>query len=173
MTETTSMFDCKLLVFFFSSRRRHTRCALVTGVQTCALPISYPVEVQPKPALIAIPPSHGPSALAALNAEWLDAAASVCAPAATAIRCACRIVASAPIVPTATTTTSSDHAACAASGNTSSTTTDHASTTATERKPSRSYSQPPPSVPMMLPTPKSEEHTHELQAPMRSSYAVL
>src|SRR3546814_1483379 len=25
--------------FLFSSRRRHTRCALVTGVQTCALPI--------------------------------------------------------------------------------------------------------------------------------------
>src|SRR3546814_6923749 len=30
---------CCLFVFFFSSRRRHTRCALVTGVQTCALPI--------------------------------------------------------------------------------------------------------------------------------------
>src|SRR3546814_7565812 len=30
------------MVFFFSSRRRHTRCALVTGVQTCALPISPP-----------------------------------------------------------------------------------------------------------------------------------
>src|SRR3546814_7911020 len=30
------MSDC---VLFFSSRRRHTRCALVTGVQTCALPI--------------------------------------------------------------------------------------------------------------------------------------
>src|SRR3546814_8245266 len=29
-----------LSLFFFSSRRRHTRCALVTGVQTCALPIS-------------------------------------------------------------------------------------------------------------------------------------
>src|SRR3546814_4784979 len=29
-----------LYSFFFSSRRRHTRCALVTGVQTCALPIS-------------------------------------------------------------------------------------------------------------------------------------
>src|SRR3546814_5456301 len=28
------------LFFFFSSRRRHTRCALVTGIQTCALPIS-------------------------------------------------------------------------------------------------------------------------------------
>src|SRR3546814_8471271 len=29
------------MFFFFSSRRRHTRCALVTGVQTCALPISF------------------------------------------------------------------------------------------------------------------------------------
>src|SRR3546814_1072351 len=28
-------------MFFFSSRRRHTRCALVTGVQTCALPICF------------------------------------------------------------------------------------------------------------------------------------
>src|SRR3546814_357072 len=28
-----------MVVFFVSSRRRHTRCALVTGVQTCALPI--------------------------------------------------------------------------------------------------------------------------------------
>src|SRR5881409_115025 len=28
--------------FFFSSRRRHTRCETVTGVQTCALPISSP-----------------------------------------------------------------------------------------------------------------------------------
>src|SRR3546814_2860881 len=31
------MIDC--MSFCFSSRRRHTRCALVTGVQTCALPI--------------------------------------------------------------------------------------------------------------------------------------
>src|SRR3546814_12335741 len=35
--------SCSVLIyfgfFFFSSRRRHTRCALVTGVQTCALPI--------------------------------------------------------------------------------------------------------------------------------------
>src|SRR3546814_8969072 len=38
------MYICvKVLVswFFFCSRRRHTRCALVTGVQTCALPICY------------------------------------------------------------------------------------------------------------------------------------
>src|SRR3546814_10415128 len=36
------MYSClKISYFFFSSRRRHTRCALVTGVQTCALPISF------------------------------------------------------------------------------------------------------------------------------------
>src|SRR3546814_5325449 len=29
-----------IVIFFCSSRRRHTICALVTGVQTCALPIS-------------------------------------------------------------------------------------------------------------------------------------
>src|SRR3546814_2013190 len=34
------LFASDIYVFFFSSRRRHTRCALVTGVQTCALPIS-------------------------------------------------------------------------------------------------------------------------------------
>src|SRR3546814_6966611 len=35
------VFYCSDCICFFSSRRRHTRCALVTGVQTCALPI-YP-----------------------------------------------------------------------------------------------------------------------------------
>src|SRR3546814_9563020 len=34
---------CFLCFFFFSSRRRHTRCALVTGVQTCALPWCFPL----------------------------------------------------------------------------------------------------------------------------------
>src|SRR3546814_2326345 len=34
------MFCLVCCIFFFSSRRRHTSCALVTGVQTCALPIS-------------------------------------------------------------------------------------------------------------------------------------
>src|SRR3546814_1509323 len=36
-----------MVLFLFSSRRRHTRCALVTGVQTCALPIYHGVEVAP------------------------------------------------------------------------------------------------------------------------------
>src|SRR3546814_18037839 len=34
-------------MFFFSSRRRHTRCALVTGVQTCALPILGQTVMKP------------------------------------------------------------------------------------------------------------------------------
>src|SRR3546814_4136893 len=33
------LFSYLFCCFLFSSRRRHTRCALVTGVQTCALPI--------------------------------------------------------------------------------------------------------------------------------------
>src|SRR3546814_3409636 len=32
--------------FLFSSRRRHTRCALVTGVQTCALPIFHSIALE-------------------------------------------------------------------------------------------------------------------------------
>src|SRR3546814_10152288 len=34
----------RFIDLFFASRRRHTRCALVTGVQTCALPISPAVK---------------------------------------------------------------------------------------------------------------------------------
>src|SRR3546814_13319776 len=32
------------MFFFFACRRRHTKCALVTGVQTCALPIFEPID---------------------------------------------------------------------------------------------------------------------------------
>src|SRR3546814_10098204 len=44
MCSTVFCYVFVYVVFFFSSRRRHTRCALVTGVQTCALPI-YPQEL--------------------------------------------------------------------------------------------------------------------------------
>src|SRR3546814_4923743 len=40
--------NSRLGFFFFSSRRRHTRCALVTGVQTCALPICRRSTVGPR-----------------------------------------------------------------------------------------------------------------------------
>src|SRR3546814_16191931 len=41
------IFLIDVCFFFFSSRRRHTRCALVTGVQTCALPI-YNITGRPE-----------------------------------------------------------------------------------------------------------------------------
>src|SRR3546814_13099492 len=47
------------MLFVFSSRRRHTRCALVTGVQTCALPISWAGL------------SGGPAALAGVATQFL------------------------------------------------------------------------------------------------------
>src|SRR3546814_16209448 len=49
-----------MLVFFFSSRRRHTRCALVTGVQTCALPISPKriIETPPVRRALGTPSLH-------------------------------------------------------------------------------------------------------------------
>src|SRR3546814_3800505 len=49
--------------FFVSSRRRHTRCALVTGVQTCALPIwikgKEMSEVTIKRALLSVSDKNG------------------------------------------------------------------------------------------------------------------
>src|SRR3546814_3063652 len=48
----------RVMCFFFSSRRRHTRCALVTGVQTCALPICAP---HPYPGAVAA--THWPPAI--------------------------------------------------------------------------------------------------------------
>src|SRR3546814_7262215 len=53
MSEFVDMYNHMLGVmylFFFSSRRRHTRCALVTGVQTCALPICRPVTAFATPS---------------------------------------------------------------------------------------------------------------------------
>src|SRR3546814_8592561 len=43
-------------LFVFSSRRRHTRCALVTGVQTCALPISSDAETSGEDTISAVDP---------------------------------------------------------------------------------------------------------------------
>src|SRR3546814_5741750 len=56
------------MFFFFSSRRRHTRCALVTGVQTCALPISNSLFQRDRPdemavsrqAPLVVPPDFSP-----------------------------------------------------------------------------------------------------------------
>src|SRR3546814_8472440 len=53
--------------FFFSSRRRYTRCALVTGVQTCALPISAA-----KPAAAEKPPVGSGDKPAGSKNPWTD-----------------------------------------------------------------------------------------------------
>src|SRR3546814_2690737 len=77
------MLSCVTLtiffVFFFSSRRRHTRCALVTGVQTCALPISTS-SATCSPSWRPPPPPSGP------GGRWTTSArtpSSGCAPRAT------------------------------------------------------------------------------------------
>src|SRR3546814_19037627 len=57
-------------VFFCASRRRLTRCALVTGVQTCALPLSHT-----PPALLArlgSDPASGKGALPRPVAAWVE-----------------------------------------------------------------------------------------------------
>src|SRR3546814_10165287 len=55
------LFGCFYFVFFFffSNRRRHTSCALVTGVQTCALPIltSAPDSASRPPKYPPTPPA--------------------------------------------------------------------------------------------------------------------
>src|SRR3546814_16410157 len=72
-------------MFFFASRRRHTRCALVTGVQTCALPISagrlrllaLPLPRRQAPVLLAADQPHGAAGglRAAVTATLLGARA--------------------------------------------------------------------------------------------------
>src|SRR3546814_2173406 len=58
--------------FFFASRRRHTRCALVTGVQTCALPI-WATFIPRYLALLEAGGSDAPEALLArLGVDFRD-----------------------------------------------------------------------------------------------------
>src|SRR3546814_3484562 len=60
------MHEVSCMSCLFSSRRRHTRCALVTGVQTCALPIFYAIGAR---ALVEGPtPITHPEQLAGLTA---------------------------------------------------------------------------------------------------------
>src|SRR3546814_5774163 len=61
-----------MVFFFFSSRRRHTRCALVTGVQTCALPIFFTDIMLGTQASIAAHPGSIAEAATAAEAVTLD-----------------------------------------------------------------------------------------------------
>src|SRR3546814_9441285 len=59
--------------FFFSSRRRHTRCALVTGVQTCALPISILALDQTGERVVSIVAPRRQDAAVAATGRRIDA----------------------------------------------------------------------------------------------------
>src|SRR5881296_3943033 len=115
------MFLCFLL-FFFSSRRRHTRCCCVTGVQTCALPISSDsLTVSPVPT----PPV---TRTTGARPRWYSAAAwsrrarntgegrpLYCAAPSTAIASAERASSWAPASATATTTAAQPKVSAASS----------------------------------------------------------
>src|SRR3546814_1044727 len=59
--------------FFFSSRRRHTSCALVTGVQTCALPIfGHLAETMPRALMLVLAEHHGEPIAGALCLRGAD-----------------------------------------------------------------------------------------------------
>src|SRR3546814_3168539 len=60
------------VVFFFASRRRHTRCALVTGVQTCALPIFIDAKLRKTQGGVnqGNKPTGVPEYMLNANVEW-------------------------------------------------------------------------------------------------------
>src|SRR3546814_7163229 len=62
----------RLLIFFFSSRRRHTRCALVTGVQTCALPIFASASLPMHPVTMTRPFSAIASPMASSDSSFAE-----------------------------------------------------------------------------------------------------
>src|SRR3546814_8881914 len=68
------MLTTLFVLFFFSSRRRHTRCALVTGVQTSALPISRSLQgdVAAQLTRVAATPARGQADRFKLADQALD-----------------------------------------------------------------------------------------------------
>src|SRR3546814_9929670 len=128
--------------FCFASRRRHTRCALVTGVQTCALPI-WPGSCS---SGFRSSPSNGAGKMRAKGLEVSSVKAmkpmpiQACTPSTRALRLGGRLP-------------------------------PKAATAEPKSARMRIHSSIDPS---WLPhTPRSEEHTSELQSLMRISYAVF
>src|SRR3546814_8150980 len=62
--------DFDVILFFVSSRRLHTICALVTGVQTCALPI-YPLGAECRDLVEIWAWDHDPDEIAAFGAKGI------------------------------------------------------------------------------------------------------
>src|SRR3546814_21188768 len=64
------LYSFIFLLFFFSSRRRHTRCALVTVVQTCAIPILCSMPVARNARRVSAAPGRTVSAMARRPQRW-------------------------------------------------------------------------------------------------------
>src|SRR3546814_18410223 len=94
-------FSTFILIFFFSSIRRHTRCALVTGVQTCALPICASGgtgrALLSAPAFRPVLPDRSPHCPPAMPARRSDPASHRAARSVPACRAAVRWRRSAPV----------------------------------------------------------------------------
>src|SRR3546814_3205157 len=136
----TNLFVSFLFFFFFSRRRRHTRCALVTGVQTCALPI-YWLWVRIDPTRI------GTVRKAAI--VWKSSAGqSIGLPLSATYRCSNCVI---PPIGSLMSRTRTDARSAIGSP-----------TCASSR-----------SNIWVTRSPRSEEHTSELQSLMRISYAVF
>src|SRR3546814_5009530 len=67
------VFSIVVMFFFFSGSRRHTRCALVTGVQTCALPICQLARIPPD-AKRGVTGMTNPESYSFSGAKWFSAA---------------------------------------------------------------------------------------------------
>src|SRR3546814_7225260 len=71
---TLIFLDSLFVIFFFSSRRRHTICALVTGVQTCALPIWRSNQApDASPVAASAGAAHGAPSGVSLSAKAISA----------------------------------------------------------------------------------------------------
>src|SRR3546814_9887082 len=81
------------VICFFASRRRHTRCALVTGVQTCALPIWTArilavLELRSNTMRMGVHNMRLLPALAAADGVWIYAPADAAGPSPEALKSA-------------------------------------------------------------------------------------
>src|SRR3546814_3022728 len=133
------------IYFFFSSRRRHTRCALVTGVQTCALPISLP-SIHSRKA----PPAVETKLKSPATPAWLSAA-TVSPPPATEVSPP-SLVSAAAVFASATVALSKG---------------------AISNAPSGPFHTNVRQFLIASPNARSEEHTSELQSLLSISYDVF
>src|SRR5476651_161908 len=141
-------------------RAERDRCPIIDSAKIARPPSAsnaptQPVDAQPMPAEMVTPPSHAPKALAALNAEWFNAAASVWASPATSIRRVCRQGPSATRVPTSSTLMGASHGLLAVNTKSESTAIAQTSRPPMVGNSARSASLEPTRLPTTIPAPNN------------------